>query len=531
MSRRRISWLIGLLSVAMLGLIAFQFYWIREVNKVNEERFTSNVQAALLEVTNKLARANDINFLQQDFNRQFPVDYSSLQEARDSIRSIRKMAAGQGSPMPVPGELMNTNIFRFQVDEQTGNVTMSFDMQAFFSGPQFNSFPPNQRPDPVDQQLMLERQMSRRMDQMQRSWRNHLIGSDNLFERIDPMLLDTLLHQELSNRGIDLPYNYGITQENSKEVMIRNVSGNQEEELDEIRNSELTASLFPMDLLQKDYHLSIHFPRQRNYLMKQALLPLTSSGVLMLVIIGCFAYAIMVILRQKKISEIKNDFINNMTHEFKTPIATVSLATEALQDDDIKSNKNIVDRYVQVIKDENRRLGMQVEKVLQIASLDKKDFKLKFENADIHDIIQKALGNIEIVVEKRDGRISSQLLAGNPVLEADKVHLTNIIYNLLDNANKYSPEAPEIHIRTENISTGVIIKISDKGIGMAKEAAEKIFDKFYRVSTGNVHDVKGFGLGLSYVKSIIEMHQGTISVKSELGKGSTFKVYLPFTHV
>ena len=238
----------------------------------------------------------------------------------------------------------------------------------------------------------------------------------------------------------------------------------------------------------------------------------------------------MVILRQKKISEVKNDFINNMTHEFKTPIATVSLATEALQDDDIKGNKAFVERYVSVIQEENKRLGMQVERVLQIASLDKKDFKLKIEEANLHQIIEKALVNINILVEKRGGSISSQLLASNPIIEADKVHLTNIVYNLLDNANKYSPDAPQINIRTENISTGVILKISDEGIGMSKEASQKIFDKFYRVSTGNVHDVKGFGLGLSYVKNIIDMHHGSINVKSEPGKGSTFKIILPFNH-
>ena len=488
----------------------------------------SVLPAMYSQVTNKLAMANDLNFLQQDVNRYFPMDYARLQGARDSIKTIQKTRASEGKPTPGPGDMMNSNFVQFQVDERTGSMMVSFDFQAFF-GPQFGSLPDNQRPDPVEQQLLMERQMGRRLNLMQDSWRRHLIGSDNVFERINPVLLDTLLHEELVNRGIDLPYNYGITQKNSGDVKIRNTSD--EEELQAIRESDLAATLFPMDLQQKDYQLSIHFPKQRNYLMKQALLPLTSSGILLLVIIGCFAYAIMVILRQKKLSEIKNDFINNMTHEFKTPIATVSLATEALQDDDLKSNAGLVDRYVQVIKDENKRLGMQVEKVLQIATLDKKDFKLKFESADIHDIIQKALANINIMVEKRQGQITSQLLASNPVLEADKVHLTNLIYNLLDNANKYSPDAPEIHIRTENISTGIIIKISDKGIGMAKEAAEKIFDKFYRVSTGNVHDVKGFGLGLSYVKSVIDMHHGNISVKSELGKGSTFKVYLPFTHV
>jgi len=239
----------------------------------------------------------------------------------------------------------------------------------------------------------------------------------------------------------------------------------------------------------------------------------------------------MVILRQKKTSEIKNDFINNMTHEFKTPIATVSLATEALQDDDIQSNKNFVDRYVKIIQEENKRLGAQVEKVLQIASLDKKDFELKFDETDVHEIIMGAKANIGLIIEKRGGNITYQFLADNPKIAADKVHLTNIINNLLDNANKYSPEPPEIHVRTENISTGINIKVTDKGIGMTNEATQKIFEKFYRVSTGNVHNVKGFGLGLAYVKNIVDMHQGEITVKSEVGKGSTFKVYLPFSHV
>lgn len=528
MSRRRISWLIGLLSVAMVGLIAFQFYWIQEVNKVNEERFTRSVQSALVEVTNVMARNNDYAFLEQGANSYIPTDYVQLQEARDSIRTIQKTNASQAPPTQNSSDPSNQPFFTVQVDETTGDMQFSVNFEAIMQPPPGN-FPTGQRPDVTDQRLVMERQMGRRLNQMQNSWRNHLIGSNNLFERINPVFLDTLIQIQLTNRGIDLPYNYGVTERDTDLVRIRNTSD--EEALKEIRESELSTNLFPMDLREKSYELSIHFPKQQNYLMKQALVPLTSSGILMLVIIGCFAYAVMVILRQKKLSEIKNDFINNMTHEFKTPIATVALATEALQDDDLKSNTGLVDRYVQVIKEENRRLELQVEKVLQIATLDKKDFRLKFEDLDLHDIIQKALTNINIMVEKREGQITSQLLASNAVLEADKVHLTNIVYNLLDNANKYSPEAPQIHIRTENISTGVILKITDQGIGISKEAAEKIFDKFYRVSTGNVHDVKGFGLGLSYVKSVIDMHQGNISVKSEPAKGSTFKIYLPFAHV
>jgi two-component system phosphate regulon sensor histidine kinase PhoR len=523
MSSNKIRWLIGLLSIGMLGLIVFQFYWIKEVTKVNEERFSQSVQSALNDVTSKLARESDTKFLSTDINQNFRPN-PQMEGRNDSAFNIRNMR-----PQPTnyvnPAQGFAESSFSVEYDEESQQINFVFDFQAFSPNPQYG-FQPNA--DERQQQLMLERQVGQRFKAIQRDWATHLEGSNNLFERVNPMRLDTLLRRELENRGIELDYNYGIIERKTGETSLINTSNT--EDIPLIKKSNLRANLFPMDLVPKDYYLSIYFPSQKKFLLKQGLLPLTASGLFMLIVIGCFAYAIMIILRQKKISEIKNDFINNMTHEFKTPIATVSLATEALQDHDLRQNQTIVDRYIQVIRDENKRLGMQVEKVLQIASLDKKDFRLKFENADVHDIIEKALVNINITVEKRQGIITTQLLASNAIIEADKVHLTNIIYNLLDNANKYSPEAPVIHLRTENISTGVIIKISDHGIGMAKEATERIFEKFYRVSTGNVHDVKGFGLGLSYVKNIMDMHGGTISVKSDLGKGSTFKVYLPFNH-
>ena len=524
MTQNKIRWLIGLLSAALLGLIGFQFYWISEVNSVNRERFNKAVNDALNEVAYKLAIKNDQDFLVQNMNSGMPFPQRNLEILRDTINRMsnpREFNAQAPDDFRQAEDMFNS-MFQLQVNENTGEVYFQFDFSAFVNQPTFGPPPRN------NQGLFMEEQMNRRMDMLKQTWLDHLMGSNNLFERINMADLDTLLRKELENKGIDLKYNYGVIDNSSGAIRILNADNKEDGE--KVKASSLKANLFPMDLMEKNYLLAIDFPNERNYLMKQALLPLSASGILMFIVVGCFAYAIMIILRQKKISEIKNDFINNMTHEFKTPIATVSLATEALQDDDIKNNKAIIDRYVQVIRDENKRLGLQVEKVLQIASLDKKDFKLKFEKADVHDIIEKALVNITILVEKRGGEISSQLLASNPVIEADKVHLTNIIYNLLDNANKYSPEAPQIHIRTENISSGVIIKISDKGIGMSKEATQRIFEKFYRVSTGNVHDIKGFGLGLSYVKNIVDMHEGTVSVKSEPGKGSTFKVYLPFTH-
>ena len=457
-----------------MGLVAFQFYWIQEVLAVNQERFNQSVTNALNEVTNKLAMKSDLDFLNQDINRSVPIRQESLSTIRDTLKNVSKNESNlQSNSQSV--EEYYSSFFEFEVDEQTGFVNMTVNFDQFF-GPPPGFYFPNQPRSSEGQKLAMEKQMNRRMNMMKQNWINHLAGSNNLFERINPILLDTLVAQELHNHGLDIDYSYGVLHKPTGDLKI--LSTDNRESADDVKSSELSVNLFPNDLTEKGFYLNIEFPGKKNYLLSQAVLPLSASGVLLLIVIGCFSYAIMVILQQKKISEVKNDFINNMTHEFKTPIATVSLATEALQDNDIKSNKTIVDRYVSVIQEENKRLGLQVEKVLQIASLDKKDFKLKLEETNLHQIIEKALVNINIMVEKRGGTISSQLLASNPTIEADKVHLTNIIYNLLDNANKYSPEPPEIHLRTENISSGVILKISDKGIGMSKEASQKIFDKF-----------------------------------------------------
>jgi two-component system phosphate regulon sensor histidine kinase PhoR len=250
--------------------------------------------------------------------------------------------------------------------------------------------------------------------------------------------------------------------------------------------------------------------------------------VLILVILCCFYFAISTILKQKKLSDVKNDFINNMTHEFKTPISTISLACEVLQDEAVSKNPTQMNRYLHIIRDENKRLGQQVEKVLQAAMLDRGEVKLKLTEVDMHEVVDTVLQNIGVQIEKRSGRVDLILEADQPIIAADEVHITNIIHNLLDNANKYSVESPQISIHTRSLPDGISIRIADKGIGMTKEAINRIFDRFYRVPTGNVHNVKGFGLGLSYVKTILQGHNGSIRVESEPGKGSTFEVFLPY---
>jgi two-component system phosphate regulon sensor histidine kinase PhoR len=256
-------------------------------------------------------------------------------------------------------------------------------------------------------------------------------------------------------------------------------------------------------------------------------LMLLFSALFILIIIGSFYYTINTILKQKKLSEIKNDFINNMTHELKTPISTISLACEMLSDKDISSTEGQRSNYIGMIREENKRLGTLVESVLTNAVIERGELKLKPQPIYLNALIKDLLQSFELQVTRRSGSIQFYPDADSDSIEGDKVHITNVIFNLLDNANKYSPEIPELTISTFNKDNNVCVKVTDKGIGISRENLRKIFDKLYRVPSGNLHDVKGFGLGLSYVKAIIEKHNGQIAVESQPGKGSSFTIILP----
>jgi two-component system phosphate regulon sensor histidine kinase PhoR len=246
-----------------------------------------------------------------------------------------------------------------------------------------------------------------------------------------------------------------------------------------------------------------------------------------LIITTAFFITIRTLLKQKKLSEIKSDFINNMTHEFKTPLATISLAVDALKNEKVVGNKEKTDYFTAIIKDENKRMNKQVETILQAALLDKQEVQLNLKRLLAHDLIISALNNINLQVEEKEGKIEVELEAENDLIMADEVHFTNLINNLLDNAVKYSRENLHIKLSTRNAGNQLKIKIEDNGIGMNKETLHRIFEKFYRAHTGNVHNVKGFGLGLSYVKTMVDAHHGTIKAESVLGKGSSFCISLP----
>jgi two-component system, OmpR family, phosphate regulon sensor histidine kinase PhoR len=336
---------------------------------------------------------------------------------------------------------------------------------------------------------------------------------------IDASLLEFLLRSEFEKRSLGADFEYGIYDCSSERMVYGNYVALK-------TSKEKNPSKTLPRWSSYGYYFGVQFPNHEAHLINQMGIWSFSSAVLLLVIIF-FGYTLFVILKQKRLSEIQKDFINNMTHEFKTPISTIAVSTEVLKDPAILQQPERLLNYTGIIERENARLKQQVERVLQVARLDKENFGLKKEMADIHQLIHDAVKNTSIALQERKGTIHYDLQAINCDMAVDRLHVTNAIQNLLDNAIKYCKTTPDIAIKTYNQSKRILIEVRDNGIGISSENQKRIFQKFFRVPTGNVHDVKGFGLGLSYVKTIVEVHGGDVKVESELGKGSIFRVWLP----
>jgi len=339
---------------------------------------------------------------------------------------------------------------------------------------------------------------------------------------IDAGLLEYLIRIEFEKRNIVVDFEYGIYDCSSQRMLYGDYVP-----LQSAKNKISTSKHLPQ-WANQGYHFGVQFPNREAHIINQMGIWSFSSIVLLLVIVF-FSYTLFVILKQKRLSEIQKDFINNMTHEFKTPISTIAVSTEVLKDPAIVHQPDRLRSYTAIIEKENIRLKQHVERVLQMAQIDKGNFALNKETVDIHQLLQDALHNASVAIQEKKGQIELEIHALKHELKADKLHLTNVFHNLIDNAIKYGNGHTEIKIRTTNEGNGIAVEVSDNGIGIRTEYLKRIFQKFYRVPTGNVHDVKGFGLGLSYVKTIVEEHDGSVGVQSEFGKGSTFKVYLPMS--
>lgn len=345
-----------------------------------------------------------------------------------------------------------------------------------------------------------------------------------LDKRIAKGTLDTLLRAELMNKNIQLNYDFWLKSVTGDSVLFRKVSSVSGEILPV---NTFKTKLFSNDVIRDPGMLYINFPDRQSLIFSNMSATMASSAALLLVLISIFSYTLYAILRQKKISEMKTDFINNMTHEFKTPVSTIMIASEALKDPEILADKTRISRLAGIIYDENVRLGNHIERVLSIARLDKKELKLEEEAVDMNALTAAVADSMSLQLQKRSANLVLNLDAAYAVITGDELHLSNVIYNLIDNANKYSVDPPQIILSTRNSGNNLVIEIEDKGIGMTREESKRAFDQFYRVPTGNLHDVKGFGLGLNYVQDIITQMNGTIKVRSEKDKGTVFEIIIP----
>ena len=531
MNNKKIWAIIILMSVALVGVIMVQLFWIDNAIKLRHAQFVNKVNDAMNCVVNKLETQEAFSLI----NNQMPhLKNGNTMPDSQQMDSIPDLFTPFFNGIVIPNIGINDSeiniILRKHPDPK--------DIEAFFRLRDSTKVPGNKDNNKTalnslndsiqfylkQSKTLMNSKMNKLREVMQKMTSEFLQKESNITHRIDPKRLDTLVKSEMVDHNIHSKCIYGILIGKDNNIVLTNDVSSKKELLE----SSYKVQLFPNDIFLQPNYLVFYYPASKNWVIRKLWSMLLLSFLFTLIIIIAFAYTILIIFKQKKLSEIKSDFINNMTHEFKTPIATISLAVDSINNPKVYDNKDKVQYYTGIIKEENNRMNQQVEQVLNMSLLDKVDVTLHLEMTNVHELIQNAVEKINLQVEQKNGFILEELEASKHIILADPVHISNIIFNLLDNANKYSPEHPQIVISTKNSDKGIRIFVEDKGIGMSKETQKKIFEKFYRVPSGNLHEVRGFGLGLSYVKKLVEAHHGTISVQSELKAGSKFEIFLPF---
>lgn len=494
------------MSITFGALLYFQLMYLENMVKMREAQFSETVLRCMSSTSSFLERKETLHFLQEDVDI---LEKSLLDENLYSSES-EKFSYSMKSP---DGSIGNYNA--------SGEAENPSNEQAKLAFPS----PTNN----VANRYRNMQEVIRSQYLYQKGLLNEVIlailrdsGKRPVFQRADSTLIRNHLSSELASNGLTLPFEFSVS--TTKDAIVYASEGYDEN----LTRGKYTQTLFPNT--DSQLRLNVEFPNQKNYIFSSVrfIIPTLAFTLILLVI---FLYTIILAFRQKKLTEMKTDFINNMTHELKTPISTISLASQMLNDDSIQKSPSSLKHLSQVISDETKRLRFQVEKVLQMSVFDNSTSSaLKFTEVDANKIVENVVNTFKIKVEKFGGSISCKLDADDAIISVDEMHFTNIIYNLLDNAVKYMKEDSEPHLRitTRDISGNKLqICISDNGIGIKKEDLKKIFEKFYRVSTGNRHDVKGFGLGLAYVRKMVNIFQGSIRAESELGKGSDFIITLP----
>lgn len=595
------------MSIALLGVVAMQYYFIRETYRQKSALFDEAVNTSLAKVASEIEKVEVIDFakiqgktnklkyeaeqnkqkkLAEQLKIQQQIEYLSIQQiesiqkfkdAEESLKAIFPLATSISNSFyetyykrkenrkyiniklesqPLPGSAMidwfvnitaskeltlqpaKDDSIRYIVPDIDFNSGVIREYQVATLPPPGNDIIPNQL-----------RELREKLNQLNKEF---LVNAKNVYDtiaaisgkksgvvedvalsiqlsnrplidRINKNVIRKLLTEELHSRDINSPFNIEIR---DRHKMIYQTANSEGFNINS-KYTRYTTALFKGDLGTPTGRLSIYFPDKKAVIVDNMSYLTLPTLALFALLIGCFAYTLSIIFKQKKISEMKTDFINNMTHEFKTPVATIMIASESLKDPEIANNEKRVNRLANIIYDENVRLGNHIERVLNIAKLEKENLKIEHTKVKINELTEGVLDSMQLQLHKVGGTLQKEFNATQDTVIGDELHLSNVLFNLVDNAIKYSPNSPEISVKTFNSKDNIVISVSDKGMGMTKEQQEKIFDQFYRIPTGNVHNVKGFGLGLSYVSDIIKILNGKIQVKSEKDKGTTFEVTLP----
>ena len=520
------------MAFAMIGLIIVQTYWINNAISVKENQFSQLINRVLYNVVSELQKQETVYQIIEEME---PDDSSITWNGGSSQFNLHIEGSNymeEYSPDPQSDEhkrIVNQEYFMYQ-QSGTGedatitiiseDTTLTVDVVPKIL-PDSDKYKKIKLINPKKIQEELESQINERQVYLDRIISKMISPNIQIEDRINPQVLNMIINNELSNYGINLDYEFAVLKDNL------DVALSTDEYNPDLKEDYFEAQLFPDDIFRRPSYLSMYFPRKTNFILKSLGFMAISSSILTVIIILSFSITIYIIFRQKRLSEIKNDFVNNMTHELKTPISTISLASQMLNDKSIPMKNKNIHHISSIIAEESKRLGYQVEKVLQMAIFDRGKLKLKCKLISMNDLVHGVATNFEMKVNQKSGKIIEELEAERDQIMVDPVHFTNVISNLIDNAVKYSGENPEICVSTLNRNNKLYLKVKDNGIGIKKEHQKRVFEKFYRVPTGNIHNVKGFGLGLSYVKKIVEEHHGTVNLRSEQNKGTEFEIILP----
>jgi len=512
MKKKIIIILAVVISLALSGLIVIQVYWINNSINVKNQQFRVYVNNALTAVVLDMEQQETIDRIVEEIDMPLVDSVVAIVPSRSALaRQLR----GYRSESEIPlFEEQNNTIASMTVNRE-GQKILFYSDEEFF-------FPEDEIPELSSQSLRagINDRITNKTVMLESIMGKIIAETPELSDRIDPDRIDNQIEKTLRRLGISIDYEFEISSYGNP---VYRTDGF---DLGSDANKYMR-QLFPNDPVPGQNMIYLYFPREKNYLFKQVGFMGISSIIVTIFLIIFSVSNILIILRQKRLSDIRNDFINNMTHELKTPISTISLASQMIGDESISQSRKNLTKISGILNDESIRLKYQVEKVLQASAFDKGSMKLNKVKTDIHPIINSAIDNFHLQISDTQGEIVKNLKAGDSFLKIDEAHFFNMISNLLDNAIKYSTGSPKVTIETKDNGEDLTISISDKGIGIKKDDARRIFDKFYRVPTGNIHNVKGFGLGLSYVKKIVDEHNGEILVYSQINKGTRFEIILP----